>query len=78
MANPFINVYKLRIGDVICIPCVPHESYVNHTTYMVEEGDTLGSIIEKNGVNLADLIQANDINTITLKPGTTIKVPVLE
>ena len=77
MANPFINVYNLKIGDVICIPCVPHNRYVNYTTYLVEEGDTLGSIIEKNGINLADLMEANDINTITLKPGTTIRVPVL-
>lgn len=76
MANPFINVYKLKKGDVICLPCVPHNRYDDYTTYTVEDGDTLGSIIEKKGINLADLMEANDINSIVLKPGTTIMVPL--
>ncbi|CRZ33747.1 LysM domain-containing protein [Herbinix hemicellulosilytica] len=78
MANPFVNVYNLKIGDIICLPCVPHNRYTNYTTYIVEEGDTLGSIVEKNGINLADLMEANDINSIVLMPGTTINVPVWE
>lgn len=78
MANPFINVYNLRVGDVICLPCVPQNRYMNYTTYMVEDGDTLGSIIEKTGVNLADLMEVNDINSISLMPGTTVIVPLTE
>ena len=35
-------------------------------------------IVEKNGINLADLMEANDINSIVLMPGTTINVPVWE
>lgn len=77
-ANPFINVYNLKVGDEICIPCVPNNRYVSCTSYMVKEGDTLGSIIKENGINLADLMEANDINSIALKPGTNINVPFLE
>lgn len=76
MANPYINVYNLSIGDVICLPCVPQNKYNDFTRYIVEEGDTLGSIIEKKGINLGDLMEANDIDFIMLMPGTTILLPI--
>lgn len=75
-ANPFINVYNLRIGDVICLPCVPRNRYKHFTTYLIEDGDTLGSVVEKNNINLADLLELNDIYTISLMPGTTLSVPI--
>lgn len=77
MANPFINVYNLQVGDVICLPCVPHNRYDYITTYSVKEGDTLGSIVAKNGINLADIIEVNDIDSINLMPGTTLSVPII-
>jgi len=75
-ANPFINVYNLQVGDVICIPCVPQNRYENFTTYLIEDGDTLGSVVEKSGANLADILELNDINSVFLMPGTTINVPI--
>ena len=75
-ANPFINVYNLRIGDLINLPCIPQSKYAHFTTYLIEDGDTLGSVIEKNNINLADLLEINDINSISLMPGTTISVPI--
>lgn len=76
MANPFINVYNLQIGDVIYLPCVPRRKYDHFTTYLIEEGDTLGAVIEKNNINLADLLEINDIYSINLMPGTTLSVPI--
>ncbi len=76
MANPFINVYKLQIGDAICLPCIPHDRPSAFTTYLVEDGDTLESVIAKNGINIADLIEMNDIGSISLMPGTTLSVPI--
>lgn len=76
MANPFINVYNLQIGDVICLPCVSHNSFAHFTTYLVANGDTLGSVAAKNHINLADLLEINDIDTISLMPGTTLSVPI--
>lgn len=77
MANPYINVYNLQIGDVICLPCIPHNRNVRFTTYLVEEGDTLGTVVEKSHINLADLLEINDIYSISLMPGTTISVPIV-
>jgi len=75
-ANPFINIYNLQIGDVICLPCIPQNRYDNFTTYLVEAGDTLGTVVEKNEINIADLMEKNDIYSIGLMPGTTLSVPI--
>ena len=78
-ANPFINVYNLEVGEVLCLPVgVPQNMYTNFTTYLVEAGDTLGSIIERNGMNLADLIELNDMNSIYLEPGTILQIPIID
>jgi LysM repeat protein len=75
-ANPFINVYNLQVGDVLNLPCVPRNKYAHFTTYLIEDGDTLGSVVEKNNINLADLLEINDIYSINLMPGTTLSVPI--
>lgn len=77
MANPFINVYNLQIGDVICLPNIPKNKFAHFTTYLIQEGDTLGSVAEKNNINIADLLEMNDIYSISLMPGTTISVPIV-
>ncbi len=77
-ANPLVNVYNLMAEEVICIPTsVPSNNIMNYTTYTVEEGDTLGSILERNGINMADLMQSNNLNDIFLLPGTTLSVPMI-
>jgi LysM repeat protein len=44
----------------------------------VEEGDTLGKILDKNGINLADLIGLNNLDSIYITPGTTLQVPIID
>ena len=79
VANPFINVYNLRVGDIICIPVsIPNNNYSSYTTYLIEEGDTLGSVLAKNGINLADLMVYNHMNEIYLEPGMTLQVPIID
>lgn len=78
-ANPFVNVYNLQVGEVICIPAViPQRGYADYTTYLVEDGDTLGSILERSGANLADLMQLNDLNSMYVQPGTTLQIPIFD
>jgi len=77
-ANPLVNVYNLQVDEVICIPVsVPQNNYTNYTTYLVEEEDTLGSVLDKNNINLADLMEFNDLNNIRLEPGSTLQVPII-
>jgi LysM repeat protein len=78
-ANPLVDVYNLMIGETICIPVsIPSNNYTNITSYMVQEGDTLGSILNHYGVNLADLMQINKLNEIYLLPGTTLQMPSID
>lgn len=79
IANPFVNVYNLRVGEAICIPVsTPHNNYRSFTTYLIEAGDTLGGVLEKNGINLADLMEYNEMNEIYLEPGMTLQVPIID
>jgi LysM repeat protein len=78
-ANPMVNVYNLMVGTTLCIPVsVPGNNYTNHTTYLVEEEDTLGSVLDRNGINLSDLMNLNNMNDIYLMPGSTLQVPIIE
>ena len=78
-ANPFVNVYNLQIGEVLCVPVgVPLNDYTSTTTYTVQEGDTLGSVLDQYGIEIGDLMQLNDVNDIFLLPGKTMEVPVYE
>lgn len=78
-ANPLVNVYNLFVGDIICIPVsVPSNNNTNFTTYTVQEGDTMGGILSDYGINLADLMQQNDLNNVYLMPGTTLQVPIMD
>lgn len=77
-ANPLVNVYNLQVDEIVCIPVsVPQNNYTNFTTYLVEENDSLGKILDEYDINLADLLEFNDIFDIYLEPGTTIKVPIV-
>lgn len=76
-ANPLTNVYNLGIDEVLCIPvATTNHNFSNYTTYQVEENDSLGSLLEKNHINLQDLIAANDLSNIFLLPGSTLQVPI--
>ncbi len=75
-ANPMVNVYNLRMGEILCIPVsMPSNQFTDFTTYLVQDGDTLGSVLDHNGIGLADLMQQNNLNGIYLMPGTTLTVP---
>ena len=78
-ANPFVNVYNLQVGEVICLPVgVPQNNYTNYAAYVVVEGDTLGSILDQSGAELGDFMQLNDIYSIFLLPGSTVQVPIID
>ena len=75
-ANPLINIYNLKVGEAICIPVsMPSNQFTEYTTYLVEDEDTLGSVLERNNVNMADFMEHNGLSDIYLKPGTTLKIP---
>jgi LysM repeat protein len=78
-ANPLLNIYSLQVDEAICIPVsTPQNNYSHYTTYLVKEGDTLGQILQENGINLADLMEFNNLDSIYVTPGTTLQVPIID
>lgn len=76
-ANPLVNVYNLQESNVICIPSgVPQNNYAHFTTYLVQDGDTLQTVLDKNNIYMADLMQLNNPSDIQLLPGSTLQVPI--
>lgn len=54
-ANPGIDPYHLRIGQVICVPACPP----NHNAYIIQPGDTLYEIAQKFNVTMESILEAN-------------------
>ena len=78
-ANPLVNVYSLRVDDVLCIPMnMQGNNFSNNTNYLVEDGDSLATVLGKNNSNIADFMTLNDPKDIMLLPGSTLKVPAAE
>jgi LysM repeat protein len=77
-ANPYADVYNLQIGDELCIPVIQPIVFNSFEPYIVEEDDTIQSILEEFGIQLEDLLQANNTTDLVLTPGMTIMIPVYE
>lgn len=51
-------------------------SFPNLFSYIVEEGESLGDILDNFDVNLEDLLNFNDLDELELCPGSVVKVPI--
>lgn len=56
--NPYVNVYNLQIGDEICIPAIPSGM---EKTYVVNEGDTIGSVLKAFQTTFDELVKENPV-----------------
>ncbi len=71
-ANPGIDPYNLRVGQVICIPACPP----NHRPIIIQTGDTLYQISHKYGVTMDSILEANpSIDPNYLRIGQRICIP---
>lgn len=77
-ANPLVNVYNLIPGQTLCIPVsIPGNQYSDYKTYVVEENESLGSILKKNSINLADFMMFNGLDEIYPAAGSILKIPLV-
>lgn len=77
-ANPYADVYHLQVGDELCIPVIRPLLSSKTMPYVLEENDTLQSIMDKFEVDLDELLQFNNLNNMILQPGMTIQIPIFE
>lgn len=72
-ANPGIDPYRLRIGQIICIPACPPF----HTAYIIQAGDTLNRIAQIYNVSVDSILEANPgIDPYYLRIGQRICIPI--
>ncbi len=74
--NPYVNVYNLQIGDEICIPTMPAQQ---DKIYVVNEGDTIGQVLERLDVGFDALARWNPtLLEVELPEGLVLKRPVIQ
>ena len=74
--NPYVNVYNLQIGDEICIPTMPAQP---DKIYVVNEGDTIGQVLERLDVGFDALARWNPtLLEVELPEGLVLKRPVIQ
>src|SRR5690554_1627877 len=77
-ANPWVNPYCLRVGQVICLPIppAPQPCPAGTRPYTVQRGDTFFSIARRYNITVAELTAANPgVNPDALRVGQVICVP---
>lgn len=71
-ANPGLDPYNLRIGQVICIPACPP----NHRPLIIQRVDTLYQISQRYGVTIESILEANpSVDPNYLRVGQRICIP---
>ena len=74
--NPYVTVSNLQIGDEICIPTIPKQS---DKIYVVNEGDTIGQVLQRLDVGFDALARWNPtLLEIELPEGLVLKRPVIQ
>ncbi|WP_040205862.1 LysM peptidoglycan-binding domain-containing protein [Neobacillus jeddahensis] len=71
-ANPGVDPYNLRVGQILCIPACPP----NHTAKIIQPGDTLYQIAQTYQVTMESILEANpSIDPNYLRVGQRICIP---
>lgn len=84
-ANPELNK-ELKLGEVILIPVIDKVntaknntlSYDNFFYHVVKQGETLNSISKIYGVNVADIVNANNLQQSNISTGFYLKIPEID
>lgn len=73
VANPGINPYYLRVGQVICMPSCPP----NYTPRIIQSGDTLYKIAQEYNVSVRSILDANPgVDPNYLRVGQRLCIPL--
>jgi LysM repeat protein len=71
-ANPGVNPYNLQVGQKLCIPACPP----NHTSRIIQPGDTLYQISQQYRASIASILAANPgLDPNSLRVGQRICIP---
>ena len=74
--NPYVDVYNLQIGSELCIPVRRPFPPSNIVAYVVQVNESLLDILKKFNIDLEDLLEFNQLESIKLTPGIELQIPV--
>lgn len=77
-ANPYVDVYNLQVGDELCIPVLNPSAWNHSVTYVVEDEESLQTVLDQYGIDLEDVLEFNNMDRMQLTPGTTIQIPIYD
>ncbi len=81
-ANPYVDIYNLQIGNELCVPVAMPIPPMNFESYVIENGDTIDSVLERFGIDLEELLEFNNISEMMtnqpLQPGVVLQIPVYQ
>lgn len=75
-ANPRVDIYNLQQGDQLCIPIAGGRFPITIIPYVINNPDSLLSILEQFGIDLTDFLRYNNLSDIKLEPGMTVQIPM--
>lgn len=76
LANPYVDVYQLQVGDELCVPVFAPVQQGNMKPYRVGKNDTLGTIMNKTKMSCGDLLKINNnLMDLPVKEGTVLMIP---
>ena len=79
LANPYVNVYNLQIGDEICVPVKGIPVVDNRVPYVIKEGDTVDEILKTHGLTWEELVRYNPfLLELPLPANTVLFLPTLK
>ena len=74
IANPFVNVYNLQIGEELCIPAITQND--ENMPYVTKEGDTIGMLLDRFGVTFEQMAEKNPfMYRLQLPTNTVLVIP---
>ncbi|MFU0826859.1 MAG: LysM peptidoglycan-binding domain-containing protein [Lachnoclostridium sp.] len=77
-ANPYVDVYNLQVGDELCIPVRNPSEWSNSITYVIQDEDSLQTVLDQYGIDLEDVLEFNNMKGMPLTPGMTIQIPIYD
>lgn len=79
LANPYVDVYQLQVGDELCVPIFPAggmRPQEGMRPYIVKKDETLGSVIENTGISCEELVKYNkNISELPVGEGIVLIIP---
>lgn len=75
--NPLIDIFNLKTGDEIILP-VNFQTKNKVIEYTVKNNETIQNVLNRFHIELDDLLNYNDLDTLKLSQGMMLHIPTRE